>query len=272
MPLIKTCLGYKNRKSKDPFFRTVKFGGNMMRVEQFDENKKSAIFVCSSGGGYGWGEIYYDSETGKWYEHSYHCGSVDLAETHDDGVSEIKDKLYVVSEMIKKNAIPELLQFYDELGVKNLLSDVLKEVQRSHYGCLEKSGFKEITYYKYYRFHNGDYAIYFSGKYYCLGRDGKFWADCSVVSRIINEQNTVSYYQYDFSNKTWAHFSLAKNMWKNTPEPEFAESVKRRTISCDDSLDSFCFQKQRGKIEKKAEDDAGYLKKKKSFFSKFFYK
>ena len=31
-------------------------------------------YIGRSGGGYGWGEIYYDSETGKCYEESYHCG------------------------------------------------------------------------------------------------------------------------------------------------------------------------------------------------------
>ena len=191
-----------------------------MSAGQFDEKKESAIFVCGSGGGYAWGEIFYDSETGKWYEHSYHCGSVDLAETHDDGVSEITDLKIVLIAVISRNAIPELLQFYDELNVKDLLDDVLKARQRL-YGeyNIDNTGFQETPYYQYYRFQNGDYAIYFSGEYYNPGRDGKFRVDFSVVSRILKEQDTVSYYRYDFSNKTWVRFSLTENKWKNTSEP-----------------------------------------------------
>ena len=75
-----------------------------MCAEQFDENKESVRYVCRSGGGYAWGYIYYDSETGKWYEHSYHCGSIDLAEDYDDGVSAIEDKKYVLITLIEKNA------------------------------------------------------------------------------------------------------------------------------------------------------------------------
>ena len=45
--------------------------------------KKPMRYIGRSGGGYGWGEIYYDdSETGKCYEESYHCGCVDLSEDH----------------------------------------------------------------------------------------------------------------------------------------------------------------------------------------------
>lgn len=191
-----------------------------MRAGQFDEKKESTIFICASGGGYGWGEIFFDSETGKWFEHSYHCESVDLAETHDDGVSEITDLEIVLEAVIRKNAIPELLLFYDELHAKDLLTDVLKEMNSS-YGeyHIDNTGFQETPYYQYYRFQNGDYAIYFSGEYYNPGRDGKFRVNFSVVSRILKERDTVSYYQYDSANKTWERFLLAENKWKNTSEP-----------------------------------------------------
>ena len=77
--------------------------------------KKPMRYIGRSGGGYGWGEIYYDSETGKCYEESYHCGCVDLSEDHYDGVAE-KDKKYVVSQpRIKNDAL--CLDISDEIVV-----------------------------------------------------------------------------------------------------------------------------------------------------------
>ena len=73
--------------------------------------KKPMRYICSSGGGYGWGEIYYDSETGKCYEESYHCECVDLSEEHYDGLAE-KDKKYVVEPLMEKNELLTLIEFY----------------------------------------------------------------------------------------------------------------------------------------------------------------
>lgn len=99
--------------------------------------KKPMRYIGRSGGGYGWGEIYYDSETGKCYEESYHCGCVDLSEDHYDGVAE-KDKKYVVETLMEKNELLTLIEFYKELDVRKFLPCVLADLQKSHDGPFSK--------------------------------------------------------------------------------------------------------------------------------------
>lgn len=170
--------------------------------------KEPMRYIGRSGGGYGWGHIYYDSETGKCYEESYHCGCVDLSEDHYDGVAE-KDKKYVVETLIEKNELLKLIEFYKELDVGKLLPCVLADLQKSHDGPFPKCNiicdFQEIAryckYYSYFYFQNGDYAIcadHYSGRgeYYSPTYDGKYKVDFSVVDRIIKEKDTVLFSKY----------------------------------------------------------------------------
>lgn len=166
------------------------------------------FYICSSGGGYGWGDIYYDSKTEKWYEHNYHCGSVDLSEDHDDGVSET-DKKYVIRTLIEKNELFTLIRFYKELDAKNLLPEILTYLQDSHGTYIDRYDFQGTQYYKYYCFQNGDYAIYFSDVYYSTTNDGKGDVDYSVVDRIIKEKDTVLFSEYNFREERWVYYSLS---------------------------------------------------------------
>lgn len=202
-----------------------------------DENKESVVYVCSSGGGYGWGEIYYDSETQKWYEHKYHCGSVDLSEDHDDGVFET-DKKYVIRTLVEKNELFTLIRFYKELDAKNLLPDILAYLQASHSDYIYIYHFLKAKHHEYYRFQNGDDAVYFSNVYYSVTNDGKSNVDYSVVDRIIKEKDTVLFSKYSFREERWVHYSLSGELLseaeiKNLPTN--SESLKQ--INKTDALD-----------------------------------
>lgn len=191
--------------------------------------KKPMRYIGRSGGGYGWGEIYYDSETGKCYEESYHCGCVDLSEDHHDGVAE-KDKKYVVETLMEKNELLTLIEFYKELDVRKFLPCVLADLQKSHDGPFSKyniiCSFQEIAhyckYFSYFYFQNGDYAIcadYPSGrsecKYYSPTYDGKYKVDFSVVDRIIKEKDTVLFSKYIIEKNRWECYSENGMQWSN---------------------------------------------------------
>lgn len=186
-------------------------------------------YIGSSGGGYGWGHIYYDSETGKCYEESYHCGCVDLSEDHYDGIAE-KDKKYVVETLMEKNDLLTLIEFYKELDVGKLLPCVLADLQKSHDGPFSEHNiiccFQEIAryckYFSYFYFQNGDYAIcadYPSGRskceYYSPTYDGKYKVDFPVVDRIIKEKDTVLFSKYIIEKNRWECYSESGKQWSN---------------------------------------------------------
>lgn len=191
--------------------------------------KKPMRYIGRSGGGYGWGEIYYDSETGKCYEESYHCGCVDLSEDHYDGVAE-KDKKYVVETLMEKNELLTLIEFYKELDVRKFLPCVLADLQKSHDGPFSKCNiicsFQETAryckYFSYFYFQNGDYAICADhcsgrseGEYYSPTYDGKYKVDFSVVDRIIKEKDTVLFSKYIIEKNRWECYSENGMQWSN---------------------------------------------------------
>lgn len=191
--------------------------------------KKPMRYIGRSGGGYGWGEIYYDSETGKCYEESYHCGCVDLSEDHYDGIAE-KDKKYVVETLMEKNELLTLIEFYKELDVRKFLPCVLADLQKSHDGpfseyhiiCSLQEIARYCKYFSYFYFQNGDYAIcadYPSGRseceYYSPTYDGKYKVDFSVVDRIIKEKDTVLFSKYIIEKNRWKCYSESGKQWSN---------------------------------------------------------
>lgn len=179
---------------------------------KFDEKKESVICVCGTGGGYGWGTLFYDTETGDWFEHSYHCGGVDLSEDYDDGVSPVFDERYILDAIINRNEIFMLFRFYEILNAEKFLPDVLEKLQRTHGGGIEPSGFQESPYHNYYLFKNGDYAIFFSGVFYSPMISGKFEVNYNIINRIIWEKDTVLLCRYDFGEKVWRQTLLSEDM------------------------------------------------------------
>lgn len=197
-----------------------------MSIEQFDENKESVYGVCSTGGGYGWGTILYDSETGKWYEHLYYCGSVDICEDHDGGIEEINDKKYVIKAVIKRNELHQLIKYYKELDVESNLDEALEDLQKAHGGYLNSSRWLESPYHIYFRFANGDYSVWFSDVFYSPDDDGKCSVDYYAAKRILKEKDTVRFYKFNFGNNKWLETDWDRKVYSETDPIEYPKIEK----------------------------------------------
>ena len=177
-----------------------------MGKEAFDENKEGVRYIYSFGDAYSKYEIYYDMETWKWYKHEYHYGSLD-GDEYDYGIHEV-DKRYVIRNMVDENELRKLLRYYKELDAEILLPNILGDlcVRNGAYPHITGTGFLETLHYIYYRFQNGDYAIYSLHGFYSTSCHENL--DYSVVSRIIKEKDTVVFYQYSYPDKSWESFPL----------------------------------------------------------------
>lgn len=199
-----------------------------MSTEQFDENKESVYSVCSTGGGYGWGTILYDSETGKWYEHMYHCGSVDISEDYDDGIREVYEKKYVLDQLIKKNNLHGLIKYYQVLDAETNLCEVIENLQKSHGGYLRAARYLESPYHIYYRFANGDYCVWSSDVFYSHNNDGECTVDYYVINRILKEKDTVRVCKYHFGDKKWKEMDLEGEICSVLDPIEYSEIIEKK--------------------------------------------
>ncbi len=173
-----------------------------MCSEQFDENNKSVQYIFDFGDVYSKYEIYYDSETGRWFKHEYHYGVIDIDEERDYGVSEV-DKEYVIRHLVEEGDLRSLVRYYKELDVETRLPNLLEGMRRRADAHINGTGFLETRGYGYFLFQNGDYAICTYHGLYSISRWGSCNLDYSVINRIIKEKDTVLFYQYEHPEKEW---------------------------------------------------------------------
>ena len=181
-----------------------------MCKEQLDEHKEG-VFVCEFGDVYSRYEISYDAETGKWFQHEYHYGVIDIDDERDYGVSEV-DKKYVIRKLVDEEELRQLIRYYKELDAEPIMPDILKRLQ-GHIGAyphINGTGFLETPRYIYYLFQNDDYAICTENRFYSMSLNGSWHLDYSVINRIIEEKDTVLRYQYDYLDKMWKAYPFQR--------------------------------------------------------------
>ena len=116
------------------------------------------------------------------------------------------DTFNALKMMISYNKLHEVLQYDNELQVEQNLDVVLSSLTQSSWIC--NYDYLADGHFKYYKISEKEYAIYYEKTFFTVTDQGKGVADFTVVRRILENKETVTYSEYDYFKNTWMHSSL----------------------------------------------------------------
>ena len=164
--------------------------------------------VCSFGGSYTREELWYNDTTNEFLIDQYHYGVID-DEEHFDGTEQI-NTLAALKKMIKKNKLRAVLMYQNELNLSRDLNIVLADLKKS--STIYDYAFLSDTHLKYYKISKDEYAIYYEGTFFSVKDNEQGIVDFSAVRRILENYNTVTYYEVD-KKGNWIGSNIMDVSW-----------------------------------------------------------
>ncbi len=167
-------------------------------------------FLYLDGGSYCWSDYYYDRSTGRFFEESYHCGSIDLCEEFYDGKEEVsKDE--IIRVLVANAVFGTLFKYNKEVCLSSLLNNVLEKLEKETWVFEEKdeSSIKSNERYYYFVYKDETVAIYdnYSRKYVITPKSVDRTLS-SIVNKLIDNRDSVTVWRYDYQNKMWEKTAL----------------------------------------------------------------
>ena len=159
--------------------------------------------VCVFSESYTREELWYNDEKDCFFVDCYHWGVID-DEEHFDGVKDIS-KTAALEEMVGYNKVWDILKHRARLDTDNNLDAVLSGMKQK--STIYDHGFLTDKHMTYYKISDTEYVIYYEKTFFSV-KDNLCTVDFNVVKKLLENNQDILCYQYDYRNNQWIAASL----------------------------------------------------------------